>query len=125
MPVNIHRANVLWYNKTVFADNNLEPPTTFDEFFAVADTLKAAGITPLALGDKESLLPCSCWRRRCSATLGADAYNGLWTGETDWSGAEVTEALETFKQMLSYTNADHSSLTWDQANQLVIDGTPP
>src|SRR5689334_18791405 len=51
VPVNIHRANVLWYNKKVFADNNLQPPETFDDFFKVAEALKAKGITPLALGD--------------------------------------------------------------------------
>jgi glucose/mannose transport system substrate-binding protein len=54
VPVNIHRANVLWYNKAVFEDNALEPPTTFDEFFTVADALQAKGITPLALGDVEA-----------------------------------------------------------------------
>ena len=28
IPVNIHRANVMWYNKKLFADNKLEPPAT-------------------------------------------------------------------------------------------------
>src|SRR5690242_3405283 len=35
VPVNIHRANVLWYNKKVFTDNNLQAPATFDDFFKV------------------------------------------------------------------------------------------
>ncbi|HEY4687668.1 MAG TPA: ABC transporter substrate-binding protein, partial [Anaerolineae bacterium] len=47
VPVNIHRSNVLWYNKKVLEDNGLEPAKTFDEFFAAADTLKAKGIIPL------------------------------------------------------------------------------
>ena len=33
VPANIHRGNVLFYNKKVFADNGLTPPTTWDEFF--------------------------------------------------------------------------------------------
>jgi len=122
VPVNIHRANVLWYNKKVFEDNNLEPPTTFDEFFQVADTLKAAGITPLALGDNGIWASAQVMETVLLGTLGADGYNGLWTGDTDWAGPEVTKALETFKRMLSYVNSDHSSLTWDQANALVISG---
>jgi glucose/mannose transport system substrate-binding protein len=122
VPVNIHRANVLWYNKGVFEDNNLEPPTTFDEFFQVADTLKAAGITPLALGDNGIWASAQVMETVLLGTLGADGYNGLWTGDTDWAGPEVTKALETFKQMLSYVNSDHTSLTWDQANALVISG---
>jgi glucose/mannose transport system substrate-binding protein len=122
VPVNIHRANVLWYNKAVFEDNALEPPTTFDEFFTVADALQAKGITPLALGDVEAFASVQLLETTLMGVLGAEAYNGLWTGATDWNGAEVTNALETFKRMLSYVNDDHSSLTWDQANDLVISG---
>ena len=54
VPVNIHRANVLWYNKKAFEANGLKPPTTWDEFKTAADKLKAADITPLALGDKDA-----------------------------------------------------------------------
>src|SRR5512138_2137877 len=41
VPVNIHRANVLWYNKKIFDDNKLTAPKTWDEFFKAADALKA------------------------------------------------------------------------------------
>ena len=122
VPVNIQRANVLWYNKAVFEENDLKPPATFDEFFAVAEALDAAGITPLALGDNGIWASAQVLETALIGTLEADGYNGLWTGETDWNGADVTQALENFKRMLSYANADHTSLTWDQANQLVIDG---
>ncbi len=122
VPVNIHRANVLWYNKKVFADNNLQPPTTFDEFFQVAEALKAKGITPLALGDTGIWASTHLFETVLIGTMGAEKYKGLWTGQTDWNGPEVKQALETMKKMLTYVNADHSSLSWDQANQLVIDG---
>lgn len=123
VPVNIHRANVLWYNTKTFEDNDVTAPTTFDEFFDVADKLQAAGITPLALGDKESFASVQLLETTLLGVLGPDAYKGLWTGDTDWGSSDVTSALETFQEMLTYTNSDHASLTWDQANQLVIDGT--
>jgi glucose/mannose transport system substrate-binding protein len=122
VPVNIHRANVLWYNKKVFEANNLQPPTTFDEFFQVAEALKAKGITPLALGDVGIWASTHLFETVLIGTMGAEKYKGLWTGQTDWNGPEVKQALETMKRMLTYVNADHSSLSWDQANQLVIDG---
>jgi len=53
VPVNIHRANILWYNKKVFADNKLQPPTTWDQYFKVAKALKAKKIIPLAFGSKD------------------------------------------------------------------------
>jgi glucose/mannose transport system substrate-binding protein len=122
VPVNIHRSNVLWYNKAVFEENGLTAPTNFDEFFAAADTLQAAGVTPLALGDNGIWASTHLLESVLLGTLGPEGYNGLWTGETDWSGPEVTQALETFSQMLGYANEDHAALTWDQAAQLVADG---
>ena len=40
----------VYYNKTVFAKYNLQPPKTWDEFLAVCDTLKKNGVTPIAIG---------------------------------------------------------------------------
>ncbi len=122
VPVNIHRANVLWYNKQIFEDNNLEPPETFEDFFQVAEALKAKGITPLALGDVGIWASAHLMETVLLGTLGPDAYKGLWTGDTDWESAEVTKALENFKKVLGYVNSDHSSLSWDQANDLLIQG---
>jgi len=120
--VNIHRSNVLWYNKQVFADNGVEPPETFDEFFAAAETLQGAGVTPLALGDNGIWAATHLFESVLLGAMGPDAYRGLWDGTTDWAGAEVTTALETFAQMMEYVNEDHAALSWDQAAQLVADG---
>ncbi len=124
VPVNIHRANVLWYNVAVFEANGIDPESiaTFDGWKAAADKLVAAGITPLALGDNGAWAATHLFETVLIGTLGADKYNGLWDGTTDWKGSEVTQALENYKMMLSYINSDHAALSWDQANQQVIDG---
>jgi glucose/mannose transport system substrate-binding protein len=122
VPVNIHRANELWYNKKVFTDNNLQPPTTWAEFKTVADALKAKGITPLALGDNGIWAFGMVFETILVGELGADGFNGLWTGATKWDDPMVTNALNTLKTVYGYVNTDHNALSWDQANQLVIDG---
>ncbi len=122
VPVNIHRSNVLWYNKAVFEENDLSPPTTFDDFFAVAEALEAAGVTPLALGDNGIWTATHLLESVLLGVLGPEGYRGLWTGDTDWSSARVGIALDTFKRMMDYVNEDHAALTWDQAAQLVADG---
>ncbi|MBT9174243.1 MAG: putative sugar-binding periplasmic protein [Syntrophomonadaceae bacterium] len=122
VPVNIHRSNVLWYNKQVFADNNLQPPKTFDEFFAVADALKAKGIVPLVMGTKDGWEAGHVFENVLAGTLGADGYRGLWTGKTSWTDPKVAEALENFKKMLTYVNTDHAALTWDGAGEYLIEG---
>lgn len=122
VPVDIHRGNVLWFNKKIFEDNNLQPPTTFDEFFKVADKLKAKGITPLALGDKEIWPATMVFENILLAELGPDDYKKLWTGEVSFDSPKVKKSVAIFKKMLGYINDDHSSRAWQDASQLVADG---
>lgn len=120
VPVNIHRANVLWYNPAVLEANSVEVPTTMEEWFAAMDTLQAAGVIPLALGEQWTQL--HLLETVLLGSLGSDAYDGLWDGTTDWSSAEVTAALGDFEKVLTYTNSDAASLSWQDASQLVING---
>jgi len=122
VPVNIHRSNVLWYNKKALADNGLKAPATFADFFAAADALKAKGIFPLVMGTKDGWEAGHVFEDVLAGTLGADGYRGLWTGATPWTDAKVTQALENFKKMLSYVNEDHAALTWDGAGEYLING---
>jgi glucose/mannose transport system substrate-binding protein len=120
VPVNIHRANVLWYNPGILTANNIEVPTTIDEWIAAMETLKGAGVQPLALGEQWTKM--HLLETVLLGTLGADAYNGLWDGTTDWGGAEVKTALDNYVKIASYANTDSASLTWQDASQLVVNG---
>jgi glucose/mannose transport system substrate-binding protein len=120
VPVNIHRANVMWYVPEQLESFGVDVPTTWDEFFTVADELEAQGVTPLAMGEQWTTL--HLFETVLLGTMDLDTYDGLWDGTTDWSGPEVAEAIEVFGRALEYTNTDSSTLSWDQAAQLVIDG---
>jgi len=120
VPVNIHRANVMWYNPAILEANGVDVPTTMDEWFAAMDTLQAAGVTPLALGEQWTKL--HLLETVLLSTLGPEAYNGLWDGTTDWGSPEVKTALENFAKVLTYTNTDSASLSWQDAAQLVVNG---
>ena len=120
VPVNIHRANVLWTNPAVLEANGVAVPTTLDEWIAAMDTLQAAGVQPLAMGEQWTAM--HLMETVLLASLGADAYNGLWSGATDWGSPEVKAALENYTKVLSYVNSDAASLSWQDAAQLVIDG---
>ena len=122
VPVNIHRGNVTFYNKKVFESNGLQPPKTFDEFFKVADALKAKGITPLALGDKEPWAATMLFENVLLGHMGADGYKDLFTGKVSFDDPKVKESLEIFKKMLTYANKDHAARNWQDAAQLVAKG---
>ena len=49
-PVNVHSVNWLWINKAVMDKIGGTEPKTFDDFIALLDKAKAAGVIPLALG---------------------------------------------------------------------------
>lgn len=119
VPVNIHRANVLWYSPSVLEEAGIaSPPTTWEELFSACDAIMAADRTCLALGEQWTKM--HLMETVLLGTLGPDAYSGLWDGTTDWGSAEVTTALENFQRALTYTNTDSASLSWQDAAQLVV-----
>lgn len=122
VPVNIHRSNVLWYNKKIFDQNNLQPPKTVDDFYKVAEALKAKGITPLAVGGKDKFETPHLFESVLLATFGPDDYAKLFQPGAKWDDPRLDQALNTAKKMLEYSNADRSALGWADAMQLVLDG---
>lgn len=120
--VNIHRSNVLWYNKKVFDQNNLKAPTTWAEFFQVAEALKAKNITPMTLGDKDQFAPLHLFESVLLGSMGTDAYKELFTGKRHWDDPKVKDALQTYAKVIKYVNPDHKAMGWQDAAKLVADG---
>lgn len=125
IPVGVHRGNAAFFSRKVMADNGIEIGETMslDDFFAAADTLKAAGIPALALGSKDAFSAPHVLECLLAATLGPDDYSGLWAGTTPWDADGVTRAIESFAKMLDYVNEDHPALTWDGAMEKILEGT--
>ena len=123
VPVNVHRTNIVWYNKAIFEEFGIEPPTTFDEFFTVAEKLKNEGIIPLALGDSYIVEALTVLENVFLGILGPDGYKGLFDGTTKWDSDKAKEAIATFVKMLDYVNEDHAAIVDVDAAQYVIDGT--
>ncbi len=122
VPVDMQRANVLWYNPAIFNKYHLTPPTTFTQFFADAHVLQQHGITPLALANHGNWEATLLWSDVLLGTLGQSQYNQLLAGKGSWTSPGVVSAANTFAKMMSYTNSDYSALHWQQADQLVAEG---
>ena len=120
VPVNIHRANVMWTNPALLAELGVTVPTNWDEFFTACETIEAAGKICLSMGEQWTAM--HLMEVVLLGALGPDAYNALWDGTGDWGSAEVTAALETYAEVLKHVNSDASGLTWQDAAQLVANG---
>jgi len=121
VPVNIHRANVLWYNPSVLKKAGItKVPTTWSAFIAALNKAKAAGVIPLSMGEQWTAE--HLWETVMIGVLGPAGWNALWHKGANWKTAKVTTALNRFKTLLGYTNPDAANLTWQDAGKLVADG---
>ena len=124
VPVNAHRANVLWTNPKVLKDNgiNWTAATTPDQFMGDAKKLSDAGVTPLCLGDKDVFAASQLLETMIMGRTGAEGWNGLFNGDAKFDSSEVKQAVEDYVTVLGMVNKDHSALTWDQAAIKVAEG---
>jgi glucose/mannose transport system substrate-binding protein len=121
VPVNVHRANLLWYDPRALAELGLGgPPRKWSEFLTQAARIRAKGRVPLAVGPS--------WTQKqlletvLLGELGADAYTGLWNGSTAWGARSVVAALEVFKKVIAQSDVKAPSSDWQPALDKVIDG---
>ena len=122
VPVNIHRANVLWYNTKMLKDIGAEPPKTWDEFLTVAEKLKAKNLPALALAESSPGFTGQVFETILVATMGPEKFQGLFTGKTSWDDPDVKKSLETLKKVLAYANPDYLSVSWGDVNDLIVNG---
>jgi glucose/mannose transport system substrate-binding protein len=122
VPANIHRANVVWANPNVLAENNIEPaPASIDDWINDLEKLQQAGMeAPLAIATDWTQV--HLLETVLISDLGPDAYIGLWDGSTDWASSEVTAALEDYATLLEFTNDNRASLDWPDSSGMVADG---
>jgi glucose/mannose transport system substrate-binding protein len=122
VPVNIHRSNVLWYNKKMLADVGKEAPKTWDDFFAVADALKAKSLPALAVAENAPGFYAHVTETMIVATLGPDKFKGLFDGSTKWDDPMIKEGLGISLKVLDYANPDYLSVGWGDVNDLLVNG---
>ena len=88
-----------WYNKDLFAKAGITaPPTTWDEFYATVDKLKAANIAPVSVGAKDKWPSAHYWYyfalRECSKQILTDAVtNRQFTDPCFTKAGEDTKKL--------------------------------
>jgi glucose/mannose transport system substrate-binding protein len=122
-PVNIHRVNWIWANPAVLAKVGATVPTTWDEFNAVADKLKAAGITPLAHGG-QPWQDATVFETVVLGIGGADFYRKALV-ETDPEALTSDTMIKVFDEMRKlrgYVDDGFSGRDWNLATAMVMNG---
>jgi len=120
VPVTIHRSNVLWFVPANLKKWGVKAPNSWDDFLTIAPKLKEKGIVPLALAQNWTVN--HLWESVALASLGADNWDALWAGKLAFDSPEGVKAWELFGKIIEFTNQDASSLSWQQATDMVVDG---
>jgi glucose/mannose transport system substrate-binding protein len=123
VPVNVHRQNVMWIStaalKKIGAD---APPKTWDEFFAMADKAKAAGMVPLAMG--EDAWVNFYFVQVAYSTMTPDAFRKAFydADEASLKSPGMVKAFEVLRKSRAYVDRGASTRKWNEATQMVMQG---
>jgi multiple sugar transport system substrate-binding protein len=90
---------VVFYNKKAFADNGLSVPTTWDEFIAVCDALKGAGVTPLA-STQNGRWPSFIMFEEMVLRTDPNFYADLTAGRAKYTDPTCVQAMDTWRSLI-------------------------
>lgn len=123
IPINIHRTNVVWYNKKILDGEgiNITQLSNWNSFFDACEKLRTAGV-------KYPIQMATTWTAQHTfdqiiASQGIDFYEDWINGKLVYDeDPRLLKALEIFKNYLTYINPDNAEIGWDVATRRIING---
>lgn len=113
-----------FYNKKVFDANGLKPPATWLEFLAVCEALKAKGIVPIALGNKNNW-PAQFWFDLLLLRMQPYEFRQqLMAGKVRYDDPKVMGVFERWAELVQrgYFTPNSNDIRWEAAAESVYKG---
>ncbi|HYW56153.1 MAG TPA: ABC transporter substrate-binding protein [Polaromonas sp.] len=123
-PVNVHRVNWVWANPEVLKKAGVAGmPKTYDEFFAAADKIKAAGLIAVAHGG-QNWQDFTTFESVVLGVGGAKFYNDalIKLDPKSLNSDTMKKSLETFRKIKGYTDAASAGRDWNLTTAMVMQG---
>ena len=90
-----------WYNKDLFAKAGIDKePATWSEFLADVKKLKDAGITPIALGEKDSWTGMHIWSYLATRIGGEEGFKAALDRSGSFADPAFVKAGEELKKLI-------------------------
>ncbi len=115
----------IYYNPQILADNGIEVPATMEEFLAAAETLKAAGIAPIALGNKAGWPGTHWWMAFLVQRCGVETvYSAIRMEGAKFTDACFVEAAADLQNLATsgYLSAGAASDDYGTAQAVFLSG---
>jgi len=123
VPLNIHRINNLFYNTAVVEEAGVDP-TSFsspsDVVDACATIAEETDAVPFAHQTSGTWSTVQLWETILLGQAGIDGYEAFINGNGD--SAAVQSALESVVELSEYYPSDSSSISFTEANTMVMEG---
>ena len=87
--------STVWYNVTAFEDAGVEPPATWDDLLAAAETINASGVPAYSIGGADGWTLTDLFENIYIRQAGPEKYDQLSTHEIPWTDQSVKDALTT------------------------------
>lgn len=104
MPFSVATGTQIYYNKKILEEQGIDPASlkTWDDFLAAFEQLKQAGVTPLALGNKDGWPGVQWFLPFLVRNAGADKYNQLAVRNCGykWTDPDVVEAAQHYVDLV-------------------------
>lgn len=122
-PVNVHSVNWLWINKAVMDKIGGTEPKTFDDFIALLDKAKAAGVIPLALGG-QNWQEATMFDSVVLSTGGPEFYKKAFNDldEEQLKSDTMKKSFDNLAKLVTYVDSNFSGRDWNLATAMVIKG---
>lgn len=107
----------IYYRKDIFNKLGISEPKTWQELLAASAKIKAAGMTPFAIGTKQSW-PTAGWFDYLNLRVnGYKFHMELTSGKVAYTDKRVTAVFDKWDELVkpSYFLANHASFTWQEA----------
>lgn len=114
----------IYYRKDIFAKNGIAVPATWKELLAACAKLKAAGVTPFAIGTK-ALWPTGGWFDYLDMRVnGYEFHMDLTAGKVPYTDKRVQAVFDHWDELVKpgYYLANHAGMDWQDAIPAFVKG---
>ena len=110
-------------NNPVFAEANVEPPTTWEELTATCEALKAAGVeAPIVLGGKDWVHPYFMYIGLASSVLQPEGFAEVQAGTRSLADPDVVASVQLLLDLMPYYNQGFEATDYTTAKAIFANG---
>ncbi|MEK1926422.1 MAG: extracellular solute-binding protein [Rhizobium giardinii] len=117
----------IYYRKDIFAEQGITPPKNWAELVAACEKIKAAGMTPFAIGTK-ALWPTGGWFDYLNLRVnGYEFHMDLTAGKVPYTDPKVKAVFEKWAELVKpgYFLENHAAIDWQDAIPQFVQGKAP